>query len=264
MLRSDNFCVHNHNNSNDNNGTDHFTPCACMQGNDVCTGAIVFKIILLHFFFFIGQYQPLLRGQVGCAILIGTSNACQQKDSSLNIMGIRLQRLGYDTCVLTNPLRTEVLSCMISLSRNAISGHISTPIVFAFSGFGDEESLFFRDGQLSISELFSILRCIPVEIPIMVLFDCIDSNAGKKMFEDPFWGNRRDYSVYFMKRQASGGFTLFDHLQMQLLASDNLASIVKSCYDRFKIKLTTFGQTSMFDEIKLQDLQNSLPGKPKS
>ena len=174
-----------------------------------------------------------------------------------------MQHLGYDTCVLADPLRTEFFKCVLCLVHNAISGWISTPIMLVFSGIGNEESLVFRDGRLCLALLFDVLRCIPVEIPIMLVFDCVDFCGVKKMLQDPFQGSQRERLVSFAKRP-NMSLTLFDFLQTYLPTSFSLTEVIQSCNGHLVDKPTVFKPTSLFSSIKLWELQRSLPGKTMS
>ena len=172
-----------------------------------------------------------------------------------------MRRLGYDTCALTDPSRSKFLQSVVSFSRDAISRRISTPLMIAFSGVGDEEFLKFRDGRLCITQLFSILQCIPVTIPIALLFDCIGSHGDRKRLEAPFQNSQREYILYHVKRSVRSPTSLFYHLQAQLPDSSSLKSIIESYDEHFLDKSTTFVWTNLFDHINLRAFQCSLPGK---
>ena len=212
----------------------------------------------MNIIYTVGQYKS---GQCGSAIIVETSAARLWGDSLLTETGLHLQRLGYDTCALTDPSLSDFLHCVMCFVQDALSGNISTPFIIAYSGVGDEESVKFHDDHLRVAQFFAILQCIPVMIPIALLFDCVGSRGVRKMLENPFQHSERDYILYHVKRSVRSPTSLFNHLQERLPTSTSLRSIIQSCDDRLVDKSTTFVWTGLFDHINLRAIQCSLPGK---
>ena len=212
-----------------------------------------------------GQLKPFLPCLLGSAIVVGNHVAqlCGFS-ASLKATGKAFQRQGLEVCTLNNPTWREFVNRLLCLVHNTISDYTLTSIpqiVIAFSGVGDEEMIMLRDRPVHIADIFVTLRCVPEEIPIVLLFDCIDLNGVRKTHEDPFLYNKREHIYYFAKRSSTSTPSLFDMLQTKLYSRGSLKSIVEVCDDSLEDKSTQFKSTELFDHVHLRDLQCSLPGK---
>ena len=212
-----------------------------------------------------GQLKPFIPRLLGSAIVVGNDVAQRHGSlASLKATEKAFQRQGMEVCSLNNPTWGEFVDHLLCLVHNTIPDHNLTPIpqiVIAFSGVGDDEMIMLRDHPVHIADIFVALRCVPDEIPIVLLFDCIDLNGVRKTHEDPFLYNKREHIYYFSKRSSTSSPSIFDILGANLYSEDSLKSILEACDGSSEEKTTLFKSTGLFDLVSLRDLQSSLPGK---